>query len=133
MGVNATPLSGNAVTLYMSGCKIMNNTGGGILLNGAAFDIQNASVTDNGPGSFGSSLPTQWGGILVNSPPTAGPAVLNQLTIQNNNPVGIVCSETITGTGVLATGNNNSTNPAYQISGCGFTSCTAAGTGCGAQ
>jgi hypothetical protein len=55
------------------------------------------------------------------------------VTVQNNNPVGISCSATITGTGILATGNNNSTNAAYQISGCGFTSCTAASTGCGAQ
>jgi hypothetical protein len=127
IGINAT----SGTTLYMNGCKVTGNPGGGILLNSAAFDIENTTVTGNGPGNFGGL--TTWGGILVNTPPTGGPITLNLVTVQNNSPVGISCSGTITGTGVLATGNNNSTNPAYQISGCGFPSCTAAGTGCGSQ
>jgi hypothetical protein len=130
IGIKASPDAGSTVTLYMSGCRVTNNPGGGILLNGAAFDIENTTVTGNGPGTF-SGLP--WGGVLVQNIPVGGPTTLNLVTVQNNNPAGISCSGTITGTGVLATGNNNSTNPAYQISGCGFTSCTAAGTGCGSQ
>jgi hypothetical protein len=130
MGISAAPTSGNSVTFYLSGCKVMNNAGGGILLNAAAFDIESTNVTGNGPGTF-SGLP--WGGVLIQNIPASGPTTLNLVTVQNNNPAGISCSGTVTGTGVLATGNNNSTNPAYQISGCGFTSCTAAGTGCGAQ
>jgi hypothetical protein len=126
IGINAAPPGGSTVTLYLSGCKVTNNAGGGILLNGAAFDIENTTVTGNGPGNFGGL--TTWGGVLVNTPPTGGPAILNLVTVQSNNPVGISCSGTITGTGVLATGNLST-----QITpSCGFTSC-AAGTGCGAQ
>jgi hypothetical protein len=132
MGISAAPTSGNSVTLYLSGCKVMNNAGGGILLNSAAFDIENTTVTGNGPGNFGGL--TTWGGVLVNTPPTGGPTTLNLVTVQNNNQVGISCSASITGTGVLATGNNSSTSSSNQITpSCGFPSCTAAGTGCGAQ
>jgi len=100
--------------------------GGGILLDGAAFDISNTTVTSNGPGALGG---TTWGGILVNNPPSGGPKSLRLLTVQNNNPVGVACSATITGTGVLSTGNTSvEITPA-----CMVTSCSAASTTCGAQ
>jgi hypothetical protein len=122
IGINAT----SGATLYMSGCKVTNNPGGGVLLNGSAFDIENTTVTGNGPGQLGVAT---WGGILVNSLPASGPTTLNLVTIQNNNPVGISCSGTTSGTGVLATSNLST-----QItSSCGFTSCISASTTCGAQ
>jgi hypothetical protein len=129
VGINALP--GSPVTLYVTGCTIKNNLGG-ILLNGAAFDIENTTVSNNAAGVLGA---IRWGGILVNSPPTTGPAILNHVTIQNNAQVGLSCSAPITtSTTVLSSGNvNGSVDPADQISGCGFTSCTASGTGCGAQ
>jgi hypothetical protein len=128
MGINAAPTTGSTVTLYMNSCKVTNNAGGAILLNGAAFDIENTTVTGNGPGTLGVA---SWGGILVNALPTSGSTNLNLVTVQNNNGGGIACSGPIQGTGVLSTGN---TNTVSQIGpACGFTSCTAAGTSCGAQ
>jgi hypothetical protein len=51
----------------MDTCAVTNNPGGGILLNGAAFDIKNTTVTGNGPATFGGA--TAWGGILVKTFP----------------------------------------------------------------
>jgi hypothetical protein len=131
VGISAQPSPGNTVTLYITGCAIRSNLGG-ILLNGAAFDIENTTVSTNAAGTFGT---TRWGGILVSSLPTTGPTILNHVTIQTNAQVGLSCSAPITtSTTVLSSGNNNgSTDPADQISGCGFISCATASTTCGAQ
>jgi len=129
IGINAAPTSGNAVTLHMSDCRVTNNPGGGVFLSGAAFDIENSIITGNGPGQTTGG--TFWGGIRVDSLPTSGPTVLNLVTVQSNNPVGVSCSGSIAGTGVLVTGNTS----AQIANSCGFSSCTAAldgGTGCGA-
>jgi hypothetical protein len=75
---------------------------GGIFLGGAAFDIRNTTVTNNGPGQAGA---TAWGGIIVNALPSTGPAQLALVTIASNKQVGIACNQAITGTGVLATAN----------------------------
>jgi hypothetical protein len=125
--------AGPGVTLSMDGCRVTNNPGGGIFLNGAGFDIENTTVSGNGPGQTTGG--TLWGGVRVESlPPAGSPTTLRLVTIQNNSPVGLSCTASIAGSSsVLATGNNGSTNPAYQISGCGFSSCTpGAGTACGA-
>jgi len=100
--------------------------GGGILLDGAAFDIRNTTVTSNGPGTFSGGL---WGGILVNNPPASGPKSLQLVTVQGNNPTGISCTGAISGTGVSATGNSS----LDIVSACGVTACGAASTSCGAQ
>jgi hypothetical protein len=130
IGINAAPTSGNAVSLHMRDCRVTNNPGGGVFLSGAAFDVENTIITGNGAGQTTGGL--VWGGIRVDSLPTSGPTVLNLVTVQNNNAVGISCSGNITGTGVLATGNTS----AEIANSCGFSSCTPApdgGTGCGAQ
>jgi len=100
--------------------------GGGILLDGAAFQIRDTTVTNNGPGTFSGGL---WGGILVNSPPAGGPKTLDHVTVQGNNPTGISCTGAISGTAVSATGNTS----LDVVSACGITSCGAASTSCGAQ
>jgi hypothetical protein len=77
-----------------------------------------------------------WGGVLVDNPSPGGPTTLNNVTIQNNGQVGLVCSGTITSsTSVLSTGNvNGSTKATDQIStSCGITAYTPASTMCGAQ
>ena len=127
IGINATPGSGSTVTLHMDNCAVLNNPGGGILLNGAAFDIENTTVTGNGPGTFNGL--TTWGGILVNNPPASGPDTLNQVTIKNNQQVGLSCSASVTGTGVFATGNVGGVdiNPT-----CGVPPCSP-DAGCGAE
>jgi hypothetical protein len=118
--------SGSGATLRLNHVSVVNSPGGGILLDGAAFDIRNTIVTGNGPGVSGATV---WGGILINNPPPAGPARLQLLTVQSNNLVGIACSAPVTGTGVLASGNAGGVNIATT---CGFTSCGAASATCGA-
>ncbi len=133
MGVNASPTSGSSVTLHMDTCAVTNNQGGGILLNGAAFDIKNTTVTGNGPGAFGGS--TAWGGILVNNPPSGETTILNLVTIENNVGGGLSCNGAITGMGVLATGNTEAALGQILASCGGFTSCSTfdGGANCGAQ
>jgi hypothetical protein len=126
MGIGAQPSPGNAVTLHLDTCAIINNPGGGILLNGAAFDIKNTTISGNGPnGSF------SWGGIFVQSLPTSGQTTLNLVSITANPASGLSCAGAIQGTGVLATGNTS-----VQIAtGCAITTgaCAVASSTCGAQ
>jgi hypothetical protein len=119
-------LANSGATLRLNHVSVVNSPGGGLLLDGAAFDIRNTIVTGNGPGISGATV---WGGILINNPPAAGPARLQLLTVQNNT-VGIACSATVTGTGVLASGSASGVNIATT---CGFTSCGAASATCGAM
>jgi hypothetical protein len=129
MGINATA----GTTLHLDTCAVVNNPGGGILLNGAAFDIKNTAVSNNGSGSLGGF---SWGGVLADNPPTGGPTTLSNVTIQSNGQVGLVCSGIIAAsTSVLATGNvNGSTKAIDQIStSCGITACAATSVTCGVQ
>ena len=113
-------------TLRLNHVVVTGNTGGGVFVDGAAFDIRNTSVTANGPGTSGAIT---WGGILVSNPPAAGPKQLNLVTVQSNGGPGIACSTAVTGTGVLASGNGSvDIGPT-----CMFSSCGAATPTCGAQ
>jgi hypothetical protein len=123
IGINA--ISG--VTLHMDTCAVKDNPGGGILLNGAAFDIKNTTVTGNGPGQTGVST---WGGILVQSLPATGSTSLNLVSIQSNKQVGLSCAGGITGTGVLASENTGGIDINTT---CAITACTPASATCGAQ
>jgi hypothetical protein len=128
MGIKAAPDPGSSITLHLDTCAVINNPGGGILLNGAAFDIKNTSVTGNGPGTTGT---TTWGGILEANMPASGATNLDFVTIQNNVGGGLTCSAGILGTAVLSTGN---TTTVSQISpACAVTGCTPASATCGEQ
>jgi hypothetical protein len=128
IGINATPASGNTVTLHLDRCAVVDNPGGGILLAGAAFAITNTTVARNGPN------PTAWGGIAVQNPPAAGPTTFSWVTIRDNKQVGLACSGSIAAAngnaGVLATGNVGGVDIS---STCGLASCPAAGPDCGTQ
>jgi hypothetical protein len=128
IGIKASPDSGSAVTLRMDTCAVTNNPGGGILLNGANFDIKNTTVTGNGVGTTGS---TTWGGIFVQSFPATGSASLNLVSIQSNKSggTGLACAGAIQGLGVLASGNT----PVDITPSCAVTACTTPSTTCGAQ
>lgn len=126
-GLDVGVIAEQGAMLRLDRVAVIGNAGGGILLDGAAFDIENTTVTNNGPGTFNGL--TSWGGILVNKPPMAGPAKLQFVTVQNNNPVGVACSSAINGMGVLASGNVG----VDVIPTCGLSPCSTAGTTCGAQ
>jgi hypothetical protein len=120
-GISATGGTLQLDTVVVDSCQ-----GGGILLNGAAFDISNTTVTNNGPGQQGTTF---WGGIFVNAPPATGPAQLNLVTIQGNNQIGLDCSTGIQGSGVFATGNTGGVDVSPS---CNITTCASPGAGCGA-
>ena len=114
-------------TLRLDHVVVTGNSAGGILLDGAAFDIENTTVTSNGPGDL-TGLP--WGGIRVQNIPVDGPKILKLVTVQTNNPIGVSCSAAVSGpSGVLAIANlSTDISPT-----CAFLSCGAASSTCGAQ
>jgi hypothetical protein len=115
-------------TLRLQGVTLDSCQGGGIFLDGAAFDIENTTVTRNGP----AQQPVVWGGILVNSLAASGSKLLKLVTIQNNMGPGLFCSASapIQGDGVLASGNST----LDVATACGNTTCTPAASGtCGAS
>lgn len=123
MGISAT----SGATLQLDHVVVDSCAGGGILLNGAAFDIQNTTVTNNGPGQ-GTTL---WGGILVQSLPSGATARLNLVTLEGNNPTGLWCQAGgIQGYGVLAADNSSGVDIGTS---CNITGCSPAGASCGAQ
>jgi hypothetical protein len=124
IGVKAAGGTLRLDTVTVDGCM-----GGGILLDGAAFDIRNTTVTRSGPGDDG-GLP--WGGIRIKNPPTSGINRIALSTVRLNDGGGISCSAMVDGmTGVLAVDNMNT--PSQVGSACGFSSCEIAGPTCGAQ
>jgi hypothetical protein len=125
IGCQADPGS----TLRLDHVTVTANLGGGVLLDGAAFEIRDTTVTANGLGIKGA---VTWSGIFANNPPAAGTKLLDHVTVQNNMAPGVTCTAAVTGTGVLASGNGGITGPDI-VSTCGFTSCAAAGPDCGAR
>lgn len=118
-------------TLTMNRCTVSTNKGGGILLNGAAYDIEESTVTGNGPATLSA---ISWGGVLVNALPTSGSTTLKSLTITNNLAAGLVCaSSTASGTVDDVLVSNNTTGNVVNC-GSGISTCGDAGTTtCGAQ
>jgi hypothetical protein len=119
--------------LRLDHANVSNNTAGGILLDGAGFDIKNTTINNNGPNLFDSAF----GGIRIQNAPS-GPTPTKSLTlttISSNQLVGVSCA---TGTGSLLTTIPNSVltagNNGGDIGGsCGFASCSSASATCGAQ
>jgi hypothetical protein len=112
-------------TLDLDTVVVDSCAGGGIYLDGAAFDIENTTVTNNGPGMVGA---TSWGGVLISVLPTSGTTLLKLDTIQGNKGPGVACIGQISGTGIYATGNSTSD---VGMS-CGVTTCSPIGPTCGA-
>jgi hypothetical protein len=122
VGIEATGGTLRLDHVTVKGCLL-----GGIRLDKANFDIQNTTVTGNGPGMFSGF---QWGGILATTIPPSGLKNINQCTVTGNNGAGITCSDTVTGKEILASGNGTpDVSPT-----CGLpTTCADAGAMCGAQ
>jgi hypothetical protein len=118
--------------LRLDHVSVNNNTAGGILLDGAGFDIKNTTISNNGPNIAGTVV---FGGIGLQNTPTATtvPRALSFTTVTGNQTIGISC-----GTGTMLTPNPTSVLAASNITGdvggsCGFTSCAGASATCGAQ
>jgi hypothetical protein len=128
IGIKASPDSGSTVTLHMDACAVTNNPGGGILLNGAAFDIKNTTITGNGPNNTGAT----WGGVYVQTLTSSGPMNLTFVTIQNNVGGGLTCTAgPIQGADVLSSSNTSTSTQVSTL--CAITPCTPASATCGAQ
>jgi hypothetical protein len=116
----------NGGTLRLENDTVDSCQAGGILLDGASFDLRNVSVTNNGPGTIGT---TTWGGILINAPSSSGPENLTSITIQNNKGPGLSCVSSVEATAVFAAGNSS-----VDISpSCNITPCSTLGPNCGAS
>jgi hypothetical protein len=120
--------AGPGTTLKLERMTVQTNGSGGILLDRARFDIRHTLVSDNGPGQQGAQI--FWGGILIDSPPTEGPARLERVSAISNRQVGISCSTRVEGVGVLASGNFGGVEA---TAACGLSLCPITGATCGAS
>jgi hypothetical protein len=121
LGISAS----SGATLRLDGITVDGNRMGGIVVDGASFDLQNATIIGNGPGDI---MGFPWGGVRIQNAPASGPALLARITIMNNDPVGLSCAAGVIGSGVFAAGNTS-----VDISPtCGITPCSPAGPTCGA-
>lgn len=109
--------------------SVSNNTAGGILLDGAGFDIKNTTVNNNGANTAGAAA---FGGIRVQNSLTT-PKVLALSTIVGNQLLGVTCDASTSlspsPTTVLVSG----TTGVDVASVCGFNSCITPSATCGAQ
>jgi hypothetical protein len=114
-------------TLHLVHSKVLKCSGGGILLAGANFDINDVLVETNGPAY---DSPVSWSGIYVKAVPGSGLKRLTNVSAVKNELIGIVCAASVTGESVYASDNTGGdiVTPAT----CGFSSCTA-GAGCGSS
>jgi hypothetical protein len=111
-------LTATGGTLRLDGVTIADCPGGGILLDGAAFDIRNTVVKNNGSNSAPVS------GLDVRKLPSSGPTSFTNVTAIDNLPYNLTCNAVIMGKGVLAPGTAGGT--------CGIASCVTASPECGA-
>jgi len=116
-------------TLLVSKVTIDGNQGGGLLIDGAAFNFSNSTVSNNGPGQIGS---TAWGGIFVRAVTSSGgDGTIDHLSVVNNKQIGVTCADGVFGNAIFAAGNAGGIQVA---STCGlWTPCAAPGPTCGAQ
>jgi hypothetical protein len=126
--------AGAGTTLRLERVKVLDSGGGGILLNGAAFDFNDVLVSGNGAVTDGS---VSWSGIYVKALPNAGAATkLSLVSVVDNDNAGLICAFAVPSTSggnasVYASGNGGGVNINAT---CGLTSCTPALAGtCGSS
>jgi hypothetical protein len=131
---NAGISAGAGTTLRLERVKVLDNGGGGILLNGAAFDLNDVLVSGNGAVTDGS---VSWSGIFVKALPNAGSATkLSLVSVVDNGNAGLICAFAVpstsgANTSVYASGNGGGVNINAT---CGLTACTPALVGtCGSS
>jgi hypothetical protein len=114
-------------TLRLRDSLIDSNPGGGLLLDGARFDVRNTVISNNGPATLGATI---WGGALVSNV-TGTPARFERVSIKNNRVVGITCG---TGTSVTSTAVYAKDNGGIDVSPTctGLQTCEPESAACGA-
>jgi hypothetical protein len=91
-GVNSIGIrASGGTTLRLAGVKVLNNGGGGILIDGASFDLEDVLVKGNGQGIDGIA---SWSGVYFKSVPTSGTKNLSQISVIANQDRGLVCAST---------------------------------------
>jgi hypothetical protein len=94
-------------TLRLEDVRVKDNhndqapVSGGILIDGAAFEIKNCLISGNGPGVDGGFT---WGGILVKAV-SGALRRLDRVSVVDNLAPGVVCASAVTGTGTLVRNN----------------------------
>jgi hypothetical protein len=109
--------------------SVSNNTAGGILLDGASFDIRNTTVNGNGANTAGGAA---FGGIRIQSPPST-PKVLTFSTVTENQLIGVSCDASSSLNPLPTTVLVSQPTGVPIATVCGFTTCAAASSSCGAQ
>jgi hypothetical protein len=113
--------------LRLERVRIDTNRGGGLLVDGSAFDVRNTTVVGNGPGLLPGDI--SWGGIRVQNLPAGGQAKFDRVTVQGNLGPGLLCMTAVEGVAVSASGNSTTDiGPT-----CGINSCGAPSATCGAM
>jgi len=115
---------------------VLGNGGGGILLDGAAFHLDDVLVHGNGTGIDGS---TTWSGLYIKSLPNAGAATrLGLVSVLDNGSPGVNCVYPVPASSsanatVYAAGNGGDTGIDI-LPVCGITPCAPAAAGsCGSS
>jgi len=106
--------------LHLTRCTIVGNMAGGILTNGASFDITNTIVAGNDQGDpMGGVV---WAGVRLGDLPTGGKSRFENNTVVDNKQVGISCETPYDVTTNILHGNvgGESVN-------CGAAACCGAG------
>jgi hypothetical protein len=129
--------AGAGTTLRLERVKVLGNAGGGILLHGAAFELNDVLVSGNGAGFDPPSV--FWSGIYVKSLPNAGAATkLNFVSVVGNNIPGVNCTfplPSVSGSNATVYASGNGGVSGVNIAPtCGITACSPAAAGtCGSS
>lgn len=113
-----------SAALNLEQSQVLDNAGGGILVDGGKLVLETTKVSNNGPGSTG---PVTWGGMFLNAP--ASGTRLERVSVTGNKQVGISCSSEVAGAEVFASGNSGGVEIAPT---CNITPCSPASPTCGA-
>lgn len=114
----------NGARLQAEDMTIVNNPGGGVLVESGELVLRNTMVSRNGPTSTTGGV--FWGGMRLEG--VTSTSSLEKVSVVNNESAGVSCAVPIQANGVLVSGN-----PGGEVSTtCNFMSCGMAGPACGA-
>ena len=88
MSTDPAIVADGSSVLHLDRSMVDGNAKGGILINGAAYDITNTVIANNG---ISSTVCGAWGGVCIASPSSALRRFLNN-TVVGNTPVGVACA-----------------------------------------